>query len=159
MIQIQRVDYNNLHHAKALIYLLNAYAEDPAGGGKPLADEVKENLIERLQTVSGAVSLLAYSGGEPVGLLNALAGFSTFAAKPLINIHDLVVLKTHRGQGIAQQLLDTCETIAKQQGCCKLTLEVLSGNAVAKKSYQQFGFNHYALDESYGVAEFWEKKL
>lgn len=129
------------------------------GGGKPLKDYVQQHLIERLQQVPGAISLLAYDGEAPVGLLNAFTGFSTFAAKPLVNIHDIVVVDTYRGQGIAKQLLRECELIAKEQGCCKLTLEVLAANHIAKASYQRFGFNAYVLSENDGAAEFWEKKL
>jgi hypothetical protein len=30
--------------------------------------------------------------------------------------------------------------VARQRGCCKITLEVLEGNAVAQASYGKFGF-------------------
>ena len=158
-IHIHQVDYHNTDDTAALMILLNAYAKDAMGGGQALSTYTQQHLIERLQQVDGALSLLAYDKGVPVGLLNAFKGFSTFAAKPLFNIHDIVVISSHRKQGIAQQLLASCEKIAQSQGCCKLTLEVLSGNRVAKNSYQQFGFHQYVLDESVGKAEFWEKKI
>jgi len=156
---IQRVNYHNKIHAAALMRLLNRYAEDPMGGASPLGDEANQYLIDRLKKFSGAISLLAYQADQAVGLLNAFIGFSTFKAKPLINIHDLTVIASHRGQGIAQQLLHECEVIAKEKGCCKMTLEVLEANDIAKKSYRQFGFYSYTLDEQYGSAEFWEKPL
>ena len=159
MIHIQRVDYHNTDHGTALVHILNEYAKDPMGGGQALAQQVQQQLVERLQHVPGAISLLAYDGEKPIGLLNAFTGFSTFAAKPLVNIHDLAVLKAYRGQGVAHRLLSECENIAKELGCCKLTLEVLAGNVSAKKSYQRFGFANYELDKACGGAEFWEKKL
>lgn len=159
MITIQRVNYHDSEQASALLYLLNEYAKDPMGGGKPLMPEVEQALIHRLQSVQGAVSLLALVGDKPVGLLNAFEGFSTFAAKPLLNIHDLAVLNEFRGHGIAKQLLQACEEIALEKNCCKLTLEVLAGNESAKRRYRSSGFVRYRLDDKYGAAEFWEKVL
>lgn len=147
------------------IGLLDHYARDKMGGGEPLADSVKTGLVNSLHTRPHAISLLAYIEQEgqkqeqAIGLLNAFEAFSTFANKPLINIHDIIVKDGYRGEGVAQQLLAAIEKIAKVRGCCKLTLEVLSGNELAKNSYKKFGFNSYVLDESAGHALFWEKKL
>ena len=44
-------------------------------------------------------------------------------------------------------------------GCCKLTLEVLDGNAPAKAAYEKFGFASYELDPAVGGALCWQKKL
>ena len=86
-------------------------------------------------------------------------GFSTFACKPLLNIHDIIVAKAHRGHGIAKSLLAKAEEIALSLGCCKLTLEVLEGNIVAQAAYKASGFAGYALDLKMGMALFWQKKL
>lgn len=51
------------------------------------------------------------------------------------------------------------ESFARSLGCCKLTLEVLSGNFAAKKAYANVGFEGYELDPESGYAEFWQKKL
>ncbi|WAJ70458.1 GNAT family N-acetyltransferase [Catenovulum adriaticum] len=102
---------------------------------------------------------LAYWQNQAVGLLNAFEGFSTFYAKPLLNIHDLTVQPEHRGKGIAKALMQTAEQYAVKHHYCKLTLEVLDENQVAKKLYQSSGFKAYQLAENAGVAEFWEKPL
>ncbi len=70
-----------------------------------------------------AFSLIAYVNEQPAGLINAIMGFSTFKCQPLINIHDLAVIKTYRGQGISQALLSKLEELAVNKGCCKITLE------------------------------------
>jgi len=54
-------------------------------------------------------------------------------------------------------MLHEVEKIAKERGCCKLTLEVLEGNCSAKKSYEKFGFSGYELDSEVGKALFWQK--
>lgn len=44
-------------------------------------------------------------------------------------------------------------------GCCKLTLEILTGNARAMTSYLHFGFEPYTLDPKAGQASFMHKWL
>ena len=36
--------------------------------------------------------------GVAVGLVNCIEGFSTFACRPLVNVHDVVVRESHRGR-------------------------------------------------------------
>lgn len=158
-ILIQQVDYGDAKHASDLIRLLDLYAQDEAGGSQPLPDSVKQTLVSNLSQLPYAVSLLAYDGEEAVGLLNAFQSFSTFANEPLINIHDLFVISSRRGGGIAQQLLLVIEEVAKSRGCCKLTLEVLSGNQKAQRVYKHFDFSAYSLHDTMGEAVFWQKKL
>ena len=69
------------------------------------------------------------------------------------------MLPAHRGQGVGQALLAAAEAHARERGCCKLTLEVLTGNAVALRSYERFGFAPYALDPAAGQASFMQKWL
>ena len=49
--------------------------------------------------------------------------------------------------------------IAVRIGCCKLTLEVLEGNAIAQAAYKACGYAGYELDPKMGKAMFWQKKL
>ena len=158
-ITIVKADYNDQQHRMLIPMLLNEYACDPMGGGEPLKAAVRDALVDELSKVPGAITLLAFDDAEPVGLMNCLKGFSTFAAKPLINIHDVVVLDSRRGEGIAHQLLAVIEEVAKARNCCKLTMEVLSGNEAAKSSYRKCGFDSYVLDPEKGEALFWQKKL
>lgn len=139
--------------------LLNAYAQDPMGGGEPLAAEVKARLCGDMAARPTLASFIAWLDGAPVGLVNCVEGFSTFKSKPLMNIHDLAVLPGHRGMGVGQALMDAAQTHARARGCCKLTLEVLTGNARALRSYEQFGFEAYTLDPAAGHASFMHKWL
>jgi len=74
-------------------------------------------------------------------------------------VHDIAVLSRHRGQGVGQALLKAAEDYARARGCCKLTLEVLSGNAQALSSYKRFGFAQYELAAAAGQAQFMQKWL
>lgn len=158
-IKIVRANYDDMQHKKDIPYLLNAYACDPMGGGKALSEDVMQNLVVELSKLPYALSVLAYVDNQPAALVNCFEGFSTFACKPLLNIHDICVLKNYRGIGLSQKLLKEVECIAKERGCCKITLEVLSNNSVAQLAYKKFGFSSYELDPQAGSALFWQKTL
>jgi GNAT superfamily N-acetyltransferase len=158
-IEIVKADYQNSRHAEALVSLLDGYARDAMGGGQGLTEEVKENLVPQLAQRIFAFSVLAFVDGEPAGLVNCFEGFSTFAAKPLVNVHDVAVAPQFRRRGVAQMMMDQVEQIARERGCCKMTLEVLSGNQAAQDMYVKLGYNGYQLSKETGGALFWQKKL
>jgi ribosomal protein S18 acetylase RimI-like enzyme len=158
-IEILRVNYSDPKQASDLGYLLNYYATDIMGGGVSLAQEIQHNVAAELAKVSHAFSILCYVNDIPAGLVNCFEGFSTFKCKPLINIHDLAVIADFRGLGISQILLVEVEKIAREKGCCKITLEVLEGNKVAQGAYIKFGFAGYELGALSGRAMFWQKNI
>ena len=156
---VNQADYRDPIHAQAIRDLLAAYAADPMGGGKTLAADVLDRVVPELAKRQDAFTLLAWVDGQAVGLSNCFEGFSTFTARPIVNIHDLAVRPDHRGRGISQALLAAIEQEARARGACKLTLEVLSHNHIAQAAYTRWGFKGYALDPSAGHALFWEKPL
>jgi GNAT superfamily N-acetyltransferase len=129
------------------------------GGGEGLPDYAKSHLVMALQNQPGFHGALAYDGEQAVGLINCFLGFSTFAGRPLLNIHDVVVHADYRRQGIGQALLRWAEERARELGCCKLTLEILSGNAQAMASYMRAGYAPYVLDPAAGQALLIQKLL
>ena len=159
MCFVKPVDFSLTHERSAFVELLDMYARDPMGGGRGLADDVKSRLLHDLPNWPGALNLMAWQGDLAIGMLNAFMGYSTFKAQPLVNIHDIAVLPDHRGKGVGRALLSKLQIVADAQGCCKLTLEVLSGNTLAVQAYQRFGFEDYALDPKQGVARFMQKWL
>ena len=158
MLTLQ-ANYNDTYHAQAIMKLMDCYAQDAAGGAKPLSEFARVNLVNELARRPQAFSILAFDGDTPVGLVNCFEGFSTFACKPLVNVHDVIVLADYRGQRIGEQMLALAEGIALQRGACKLTLEVLSGNRSAYSLYERIGFKSYQLDPEMGSAQFLQKWL
>ena len=156
---IRLADYRNRQDGQSILGLLDHYAQHPMGGGNSLSAYVLDNLIPSLQKHNGAFSVLAFIDGQPVGLVNCFQSFSTFQCRPIVNIHDVIVRESHRGQGLADKMLARVQSHAKELGSCKLTLEVLEGNEIAKKVYHRFGFNAYSLDPVQGNAMFWEKTI
>jgi ribosomal protein S18 acetylase RimI-like enzyme len=158
-LKVLRVDYRDPAHASALVQVLDAYARDPAGGASPLCEFARANLAAALAERPQAFSVLAFDGEQPVGLVNCFEGFSTFACRPLVNVHDLAVVPSHRGRRIGERMLALVEQIARERKACKLTLEVLSGNHSANKLYARVGFASYQLDPAMGQAQFLQKWL
>lgn len=158
-IKIIKADYHNPGQAKDIEYLLSCYASDIMGGGTALNEKILKNIPLELSKRPNAFSVIGYVEGKAAGLINCFEAFSTFQCKPLVNIHDVIVVNEYRRIGLAQRLLSKVEEIAKEKGCCKLTLEVLEGNQVAQRAYRKHGFTGYELDPKMGKALFWEKPL
>jgi ribosomal protein S18 acetylase RimI-like enzyme len=158
-MDIIQADFSKDSHTRAILNLLNIYAKGITGGREGLSDYTKKNLINELKLRPNCLVLLAFDNSTPAGLMIGFEGFSTFACKPLLNIHDIVVAPEYRRQGLAVQLLKRAEMISSEKDYCKITLEVLEGNEAAKSVYLKFGFEPYELNHEMGRALFWEKKL
>lgn len=149
-ITVIRADYENPRHGDDIISLMRDYAKDPMGSNADLPDHVQQNLMAGMAQ-AGGYSVLAYDGETAVGLANCFWGFSTFKAKPLVNIHDVAVRSGQRGKGIGRKLFAALEKIAQEEGACKITLEVLVKNENAKGLYASLGYG--------GDYHFWQKEL
>ena len=152
-------DLADAGHQSALLAMVDMYARDPMGGGKPLPDAVRQAMIPGLRAHPATLAFLAFTAAEPIGVAVCFRGFSTFAAKPLINIHDLAVHPDHRGRGVGRALLAAVEAEALATGCCKLTLEVLEENPAARGAYHAFGFNPASYSGNNGRCLFYVKSL
>jgi ribosomal protein S18 acetylase RimI-like enzyme len=146
-------------HQEAIVEMLNAYARDPMGTGQELSAEVRTRLIPGLQQHPTTLVWLAFHGSTPVGIAVCFQGFSTFAARPLLNIHDLAVHPEYRGRSVGRQLLEQVEMKGRALGCCKLTLEVREDNHRAQRLYQNVGFSDVGF--AHGAVRNWflEKRL
>jgi ribosomal protein S18 acetylase RimI-like enzyme len=157
-MQILLADLNLPVHQQAIISLLDMYSRNEFGSGKPLPDNTKGRLIEGLKWANGICFLAeersAADEGEFIGLALCLPSFSSFRAKPIINVHDIAVSPAHRGQGVGRTLLKAVEAEARRQGCCKITLEVREDNEIAKKTYLRVGFQPTSPE-----TQFWAREL
>jgi GNAT superfamily N-acetyltransferase len=154
-----QADLDRPDHQAAVLAMVDAYSRDPMGDAAPLAAEARARLIPGLRAHPTTLVFLAYDGDTPVGVAVCFLGFSTFAAKPLVNLHDVCVVPTHRGRGVGRGLLAAVEARARELGCCKLTLEVLDQNHPALRTYLAAGFQRYTLQPGAGEAIFLTKPL
>jgi ribosomal protein S18 acetylase RimI-like enzyme len=154
MYQILEADLDSPSHTRGLVECLDSYANDEMGGEQPLSAAVKSALIPGLKAQPGRLILLALEAELVVGIAICFMGFSTFAAKPRLNVHDLCVLPSHRGQGIGRRLMQAVLERAKSLGACAVTLEVRTDNRVAQGLYRSLGFT-----DAFAPMEFWQVKL
>lgn len=144
-LEIREANWDDARDRLAALLVLDTYASGESGGGAPLSAEVKRRLIPALREHGQALVLLAFEDGQPAGIATCFFGFSTFYARPLLNVHDLAVMPAFQRRGIGRALLEAAEAGASARGCCKLTLEVREDNRVARELYHQHGFRDLDL--------------
>jgi ribosomal protein S18 acetylase RimI-like enzyme len=139
-IRIHSCDYTAPSQRLAIPALINAYIVDEMGGGRPLSVQEQARLIRGLSERPAAIVLLAEANDAYAGLLVAFENFSTFTARPMINIHDLIVLHEYRRLGIGRLLMNRIMAEAARRKASRLTLEVRTDNPAAQNLYQSLGF-------------------
>jgi ribosomal protein S18 acetylase RimI-like enzyme len=144
---------------RAVTELVDAYAQDPLASRQRLPDEVRARLADGLRNHPTTIVFLAIDKGKPAGVAVCFLGFSTFAARPLINVHDLAVLAGSRRRGLGRLLLRHVEMKARELGCCKVTLEVREDNSAARALYRHVGFDDARFGGDTAPVQFLEKQL
>lgn len=135
-IAVRPADLTRAADRAAVAELLAEYA---AALGSSLA-EPAEIVVRRLVDDGRALVWLAWDSDRPCGLAVCFRLFSTFTARPTLNIHDLAVAGSHRGRGVGTQLIAVIVQAATTLGCSKVTLEVRSDNPAAERLYRRLGF-------------------
>lgn len=145
-ILIREADFSSTDDLARVVMLIDAYASDPMGGGTPLDTDVRTRLPNMLAAHPAAFAILAFIDDKPVGVALCVLGLSSFAARPLVNLHDLAVLPGQRGLGIGRRLLDAVADAARRRDACKVTLEVRPDNSTGRHLYADSGFELSSLD-------------
>jgi len=150
----QKIDLKKDEHCDQLIRLLDAYMQDEMGNSAPMPADLAPKILNGLKSYSGYLGFFALADGEFVALANCNNNYSTFKAKPLINIHDFVVHPDFRGKGVGRFLLDSIAEFGKENGYCRINLEVRNDNVKAQKLYEKAGYA-----DCQPSMYFWEKNL
>ncbi|MBN1647262.1 MAG: GNAT family N-acetyltransferase [Spirochaetales bacterium] len=122
------------------ITVLECYRLDPMGTGAPFSDDQKRQLEALFLNTPNVIVFLCYISGSITGAAVCFTSFATFAAKKLINIHDICVMSGFRGQGLGRKLMQAVLDFAEHNDFGKVTLEVRSDNDTARKLYRSLGF-------------------
>lgn len=139
-IKIDFCNYTDSEDLKAVASLVNAYIEEEEGAEHVLNPLRQLRLVNGLDEHPKSIVLLAKLGDAYAGLLVGFENFSTFTAKPMINIHDVFVSSDFRGRGVGRKMIEKIESIARERSCSRITLEVRHDNAVAQELYKSVGF-------------------
>lgn len=145
---IREANLDDSQDASDVLRLTNHYAQHPMGGSAPLPDDVQASLVQGLKDHPMSLIFLAYVDGKAIGIATCFVGFSTFAAKRLINVHDLAVHADYQGQGIGGQLLEHVKRVGRERGYASVTLEVRMDNIPGRRLYSRLGFQHVGGEPS-----------
>jgi ribosomal protein S18 acetylase RimI-like enzyme len=111
-------------------------------------------IISGLKKHKSFLGFFVLADEDFAGLANCNVNFSTFQAKPIINIHDFVVAPEFRKMGAGNFLLNAIIKHATLNGFCRVNLEIREDNLIAKSLYKKMGFS-----ECVPRMLFWEKKV
>lgn len=153
-LSIQKIDLQNPEHCSQVILLLNDYMNDPMGNNRPMPKQLAPQIIAGLKKHTCFLGFFVMADNQFAGLANCNINFSTFQAKPLINIHDFIVAPEFRKIGAGSFLLSSIVKYATENGFCRVNLEVREDNIAAKSLYKKMGFA-----DCVPKMMFWEKKL
>lgn len=153
-LSILQVDLQNTGHCAQVIKLLDDYMKDPMGNNRPMPSGLGTQIVSGLKKHSGFLGFFVMANDRFAGLANCNINFSTFQAKPLINIHDFIVAPEFRNIGAGSFLLRGIINYASQNGFCRVNLEVREDNLTAKSLYKKMGFT-----DCVPRMMFWERKL
>ncbi len=149
-----KVNLEDERHCSGLLMLLDDYMRDEMGTGKPMPSGLGAEIIDGLKNHAGYIGFFVCIGDSFAALANCNLNFSTWQAKPLINIHDFMVSSSFRNRGVGKYLLQEIERYALQKGYCRINLEVRNDNIKAQNLYRKAGYA-----ECNPPNYFWEKQL
>ncbi len=120
---------------------------------------MRERLTQALPRQPHLIALLALDGENPIGCVVGFHHLYLFAGQPVANIQFLFVQPEHQRRGIARKLMQSFEDRARTLGCCRLTLEVRTGNVPAKSLYAALDYRQAVFGPERDTLEYWEKAL
>ena len=135
-------DFAEADDRAAFARLMAEFAAEPVSASAHLGEAHFEKVAGDLARRAGTLVLFASRAeiGHPEGVLIAFEGYSSFAQRPLFNVHDVHVSPEARGKGLGSAMVEALVEIAREHGFAKITLEVAATNAGAVRLYRRLGF-------------------
>lgn len=135
-------DFADEADVAAFAALMAEFAAEPVSASPHLDAAHFVRVARDLARRAGSIAIFA-SRPEvepPEGVLLAFEGYSSFAAAPIFNVHDVHVTPAARGRGLGTALIEAIAEVGREHGHAKLTLEVAASNAGAIRLYRRLGF-------------------
>lgn len=119
----------------ALVRELAEYERDPE------AAVATPELLYAAMFGPGAVAraVMAEERGEPLGFALYFFNFSTWTGRPGLYLEDFYVRPFARGRGIGTKLFRQLARIARDRGCGRMELSVLTWNLEPMRLYERLG--------------------
>ena len=86
------------------------------------------------------IILVARDDEKILGMINLLFTESTALGSKVAILEDMVVLSKSRSEGVGSKLMDYAISVAKKEGCKRITLLTDIENTKAQSFYQKKGF-------------------
>jgi len=96
--------------------------------------------------------LVAKVEGTVVGFINFTTRQTALHPGRTGVIDELIVTKSHRGQGMGRRLVSAAIETCRQLGCCELEVSTYKTNTKAKAFYKRCGFEEDAVLLEIGIA-------
>ena len=156
-ISIDEADLATPSVRAELIGLVEAFAVVSKVTLRPGHAEALDQLLKSHPTLF--VLLARESGGHALGYAMCQKTISSFEGAPSINLHDIYLEESVRGQGVGRTMIATLEKKARSMGCRKITLEVDRENTGAQRLYRELGFADGSSDRDGDGCWFWRKMI
>ena len=101
-------------------------------------ENIHQNFIPLLSKPDSKI-LVARLGRKVVGLIHLTIRQTLFHPKPSCLIEELIITKSHRGQGIGTLLVSEAIKKCQQMGCCEIEVSTAETNMKARDFYKRCG--------------------
>ena len=116
---------------------LEALEDDPDAFGSTYEREVERPIEDWRRWFTNGATFIAEVDEGPVGLA---AGWRDLGGDPIVHVASMWVRPSHRGTGVADDLLRAVLEWAASERVDAVKLMVLGGNIRASKVYERHGF-------------------
>jgi len=158
MAEFRKANLSVERDQQYVIDLVSSFSQE-SSNPRLLPKEIRDTLVANLQKFPTTLVYFAENQGIPIGIAVCFLSFSTFENTPVLNIHDFYIKKEHQGTGLEKQFLDYVEVQAKNNGCCKVTLEVFQKNERANLFFEGSGYSGGQNDTEDNIQYFLQKYL
>ncbi len=136
MTQIHQAARGDIPQLCALLAILFTQETD----FQPDAEKQSAALREIIEHPEIGCILVLREGDAPVAMVNLLFTVSTACGGKVAVLEDMIVDPARRGRGLGGKLLQAAITLARSQGCLRVTLLTDHANDAAIRFYQRHGF-------------------
>ncbi len=128
-------------HAALAAPLFDAYRQFyKLRSNRSAAEKFLSERLRRGQSVLFLALRKSGRGRSAIGFVHLYPTFSSLRLKPVWVLNDLYVVPEARGQGVGGALMEVARKLALRTGACKLVLETGRDNRVARRLYEQLGY-------------------
>ena len=106
----------------------------------PNEENQKRGLLKIILNEQVGKIIVAESYGSIIGMVNLLFTVSTSTGTRVCILEDMIISSNCRSSGVGSQLLQYSISVARNDGCLRITLLTDRENEKAHKFYQRHGF-------------------